>query len=69
MKIRAIAAAVALAVGTTFATAADKPVRWNMRSWFPSKLPQAGSIGRAMLPTITAPTRASAPRRLVSCAA
>lgn len=45
-RIRVLAAA--LAVGATCAAAADKPVRWNMQSWFPSKLPQAGSIGKAI---------------------
>lgn len=47
-KLRVLAASVAFALGATCATAADKPVRWNMQSWFPSKLPQAGSIGKAI---------------------
>lgn len=47
-KIRVLAAAVAFAMGATCAGAADKPVRWNMQSWFPSKLPQAGSIGKGI---------------------
>lgn len=48
-KVATLVAAVALAVGVTApARAADKPVRWNMQSWFPSKLPQAGSIGKSI---------------------
>jgi TRAP-type mannitol/chloroaromatic compound transport system substrate-binding protein len=46
--IRVIVAAVTLAVAGAAAHAADKPVRWNMQSWFPSKLPQAGTIGKAI---------------------
>lgn len=36
-------ATVLLAGSVTMAAAADKPVRWKMQSWFPTKIPHVGS--------------------------
>jgi len=33
-------------IAPSLALAADKPVRWNMQSWFASKIPLAGTIGK-----------------------
>ena len=48
-KISILTAAAAIAIASaTGAGAADKPVRWNMQSWFPSKMPHGGTIPKAM---------------------
>lgn len=46
LKIRSLTAVVAMALTSAGACAQDKPVRWNMQSWFPSKLPHAGTIAK-----------------------
>jgi TRAP-type mannitol/chloroaromatic compound transport system substrate-binding protein len=48
MKHFAVLTTVAVAAALTApqALAEDKPVRWNMQSWFPAKLPLAGTMGK-----------------------
>jgi TRAP-type mannitol/chloroaromatic compound transport system substrate-binding protein len=41
----ALGASVSLLAGPT-AVAQDQQVRWDMQSWFPSALPQAGTLGK-----------------------
>lgn len=46
-RLMAVAAAIGvLAIPMVSASAEDKPVRWKMQSWFPSKVPHAGTTGK-----------------------
>lgn len=45
----ALAAAISMAAAVPLpALASDRPVRWNMQSWFPAKLPMVGTLGVAI---------------------
>ena len=51
-SIGALALGVALCFSAVDASAADKPVRWKMGSFFPSKLIQLGSLGKSVVKKI-----------------
>jgi TRAP-type mannitol/chloroaromatic compound transport system substrate-binding protein len=51
-KVLVVLSITAAIVTSGAALAAEKPVRWKMASWFPSKVPHAGTTGYDIQPKI-----------------